>query len=225
VIRAINQRIPVEVQAFDMKFTAEMPTNLPRTGYPHVSIARLFVGKLVKEDYILYVDADTICGRDFTEEIGGYLNHSKLMHAVRDIGSDVPAMRKYFRKWGIDGSYYVNSGVLFMRNGKCLDEMLMKSMKWIRDHANWSEYRDQDALYFVFGKENIQLIPKDFNCFFCKRYRLTDVVFHHGKIIRVIGQIQDELDRLVNCTMNAEKCAGINDDLVRKLRDSATVVA
>jgi lipopolysaccharide biosynthesis glycosyltransferase len=216
VIQRINPELEFSLAAFDMALDRLLPHELPRSRYPPVTMARLFVAKLVTEDYILYVDCDTICGRDFSIEINQYLDPSKVLHAVRDIGIDIPFMRLYFRRMGIVGEDYMNSGILFMKNSAKLDQLLMQAVQWTHDNANTSEIPDQDSLYFAFGNENTGRLPKVFNCYFCRRDELTDVVFHHGKNIHVLKSVTSEFERLTDCRLDAQMCDGIDvDDVAR----------
>jgi lipopolysaccharide biosynthesis glycosyltransferase len=218
VIQRINPQLGFSLVTFDMALDRLLPHELARSRYPPVTMARLFVSKLVDEDYILYVDCNTICGRDFSEEINRYLNPFKVLHAVRDIGIDVPFMRSYFHRMGIVGADYMNSGILFMKNGPQLDQLLMRAVQWTHDNANTSEIPDQDSLYFAFGNTNTGKLPQEFNCYFCRRTQITDVVFHHGRNIRVLNSVISEFERLTNCRIDPQDCTAISRKIVARLQ-------
>jgi lipopolysaccharide biosynthesis glycosyltransferase len=202
VIQTINPTLRFCLDTFDMRFDDQIPHYLPNSPYPRIILARLFVAQIVTQDYILYLDSDTLCGRDFTVEIGPHLNPSKVLHAVQDIGNDVLWMRRYFRHRGIDGTLYINSGVLFMRNCKLLNILFMRALQWTHENSNVTRNPDQDSLYFIFGSEHMHLLPKNFNCYHCKRFNIEDANFHHGKQIHPLRQMREEFDELVDKAMN-----------------------
>jgi lipopolysaccharide biosynthesis glycosyltransferase len=204
-IQSINPSLPVVVHAFPMHFTSEIKRNMTVTHYGAnaadyyvyrwVMVARLFLPRLLTHELILYLDGDTICGRDFSLEIEEFLSPSKIIYGVIDIGTTLDYMRRYFAKYNFNLSRYMNTGVMFLRNGPLLREYFDKVIKWADENYAW--YPDQDGVNAVFPETLMELLPKKFNCHCCKRERLSMEVFHHGRFLRLWGVVEKELEDAV----------------------------
>jgi lipopolysaccharide biosynthesis glycosyltransferase len=217
VIRLVNPMLPVVVAPFDMRLTERIPASMEIGYYSWVMVARLFVTRLVNEDLIFYLDGDTICGRDFTEELQPHLLPPKLMYAALDIGLTLDYMIEYFKSMQFDLDHYINTGVMLMRNGPVLDTYLQRVILWANRHANVSRFPDQDGINIEFGAQNIGILPKTFNCHYCVRRGVRDVVIHHGKRLRVWRMVSARLTRLAQCRLNCAACAA-NREIEKAMR-------
>jgi lipopolysaccharide biosynthesis glycosyltransferase len=216
----MNPALPVVVAPFDMNLTERIPASMEIGYYSWVMVARLFMTRLVKEDLIFYLDGDTICGRDFTEEIQPHLVPRKLMYAALDIGLTLDYMIEYFKSMHFDLRHYINTGVMLLRNGPVLDRYLQRVILWANRHANVSKFPDQDGINVEFGAQNIGILPKTFNCHYCVRTRVDDVVIHHGKRLRVWRMVSTRLKQLAECRLNCGACVAkreIEDAMHRRL--------
>jgi hypothetical protein len=119
-----------------------------------------------------------------------------------------------------DLRHYINTGVMLLRNGPVLDRYLQRVILWANRHANVSRFPDQDGINVEFGAQNIGILPKTFNCHYCVRTRVGDVVIHHGKRLRVWRMVSTRLKQLAECRLNCGACAAkreIEDAMRRQL--------
>jgi lipopolysaccharide biosynthesis glycosyltransferase len=169
--------------------------------YRWVMVARLFLPQLLTHELFLYLDGDTLCGRDFLKEFETFLRPDKIAYGVIDIGTSIPYMRSYFTELGLDMTHYINTGVLFLRNNDNLRDYLNRTVQWVNDNYAW--YPDQDGINADFGPDVKELLPKKFNCHCCVRAKLNQEVFHHGRYLRLWKGVADDLEGKAKCVQTA----------------------
>lgn len=191
-INMMNPILPLEIEPFDMRFRDRIPQQ-NFGNYSWVVLPRLFATNFIKEDWILYLDCDVLCGRDFANELVQVMDWNHPLFGVLDIGTTIPFMQKYIISKGFNLSHYINSGVLLMKNGQELEYYLNRTIDYINTHHD-SRFPDQDGLNGGFGIDKIGLLPHDFNCHFCVRRKISQTIFLHGKTIgRFYGRMWGEL--------------------------------
>jgi lipopolysaccharide biosynthesis glycosyltransferase len=215
-VQSINPLLPIFVKSFPMHFTSSITRNMtvahqgtrPHDYYIYrwVMVTRLFLPQLLRHSFFLYLDADTLCGRDFLPEIEEFLGPDKLVYGVIDIGVMIPYMRRYFEVHQFDMRTYINTGVLLLRNNEALRMYLNRTIQWVNDNYAW--YPDQDGINAVFEPSTKMILPKKFNCHCCVRQHLNAEVFHHGRFLRLWAPMQRELEERV---LDFEKSGAAND--------------
>lgn len=113
-----------------------------KTKYTKMCYLRCYFTKLIKDDKILYVDADAIVIDDITELWNTELDDNVLA-GIHEGGE----WNKYLNTYGLDDTY-INSGVLLMDLKKIREEKLDDSMLYLLNH-NWYAFPDQDVINLV----------------------------------------------------------------------------
>ena len=110
--------------------------------YTNLSYLRCYFSKILKEDKILYIDADAIVVDDISELWNIDLKDSVLA-GTREPG----AWDSYLWTYGLDNNY-INSGVLLMDLKKIREENLDDSMIYLLNHNKYA-FPDQDVINLV----------------------------------------------------------------------------
>jgi len=139
--------------------------NFPRVNNTHVSIAtyyRLFISNYIEDslDTILYLDADTICSGDLTEDIKNLsekiLKEDILFAASSEVDPEISCKRL-----GMKQNKYFNAGVMLINFKKWkkenTGEKLLNIMKRKYDNILWW---DQDILNIHADGDYLELNPE-----------------------------------------------------------------
>jgi hypothetical protein len=208
-VRAANPRIQVRVLRMEK-------TNL--------ALECLFVARTVDSDFILYLDSDTVCGRDFVAEVQQHLAVVHVLYAVRDPESETWPVRKLMRWKQINVNFLVNPGVLLMRTDGPLQEMLEQTSYHIQRTVNSTKgIAVSEALYRGFNPEWMGILPKRFNCYGSNLAKLGDAVFHHGKGLAVAKELQVVFRKAVHrALLNMSAVKRANRTVMRGRRPEKT---
>ncbi|OHS93463.1 hypothetical protein TRFO_40270 [Tritrichomonas foetus] len=186
-LQTLNDRASIQLIRFNVSMLKSEFPNATTGSYPLIVLCRLLIPRFVFEQYILYLDSDVLCGRDFSLEIFDAINSKnqnsqRVLFGVRDIGTSLSKMRKYYKTMGFNIRNYINAGILFMKNSYILGKLLNQSIQYVNTHK--SRFSDQDAINYAFNKTYKGMLPHEFNCHFCRREKMNQVVFFHGRKIR-----------------------------------------
>lgn len=125
------------------------------TKYSKLSMCRLYFTKFIKEDKILYLDADTLIMGDLKELWKTDLKDNVLA-GVKEPGE----WDKHLWTKGLDGNY-INSGVLLMNLKAIREEELDESMIYLIN-KNKYEFPDQDVINLT-CRNRIEYISNEYN--------------------------------------------------------------
>ena len=112
------------------------------TQYSKLSYLRCYFSKVLKEDKILYLDADAIVV-DNIEDLWNVDLKDNVLAGIHEGGE----WDKHLWTYGLDDTY-INSGVLLMDLKKLRDERLDDAMIYLLNH-NYYAYPDQDVINLV----------------------------------------------------------------------------
>lgn len=110
------------------------------TQYSKLSYLRCCFSKILKEDKILYIDADAIVV-DNIEDLWNI--DFDVLAGVHEYGE----WNRHLNTYGLDDTY-INSGVLLMNLAKLRDEHLDDSMIYLLNHNKYA-FPDQDVINLV----------------------------------------------------------------------------
>lgn len=113
-----------------------------KTQYSKLSYVRCYFTKILKEDKIIYIDADAIIDGSI-EELWNIDLEDNVIAGVKEGGE----WDKHLNTTGLDGKY-INSGILVMDLKKIREEGLDDSMIYLLNHNQYS-YPDQDVINLV----------------------------------------------------------------------------
>ena len=112
------------------------------TQYSKLSYVRCYFSKLLKEDKILYIDADAIV-IDNIEELWNIDLKDNVLAGVKEPGE----WSRHLGTYDMDNNY-INTGVLLMDLKKIRDEKLDDSMIYLLNHNKYY-FPDQDVINLV----------------------------------------------------------------------------
>ena len=112
------------------------------TQYSKLSYLRCYFSKILKEDKILYVDADAIVV-DNIEELWNIELEDNVLAGIYEPGE----WNRHLWTYGLDNTY-INSGVLLMDLKKIREEHLDDSMIYLLNHNKYA-FPDQDTINLV----------------------------------------------------------------------------
>jgi len=112
------------------------------TKYTKSSYLRCYFTKVLKEDKILYIDADAIVV-DNIESLWNTDLEDNVLAGVHESGE----WNKHLNTYGLDDTY-INSGVLLMNLKKLKEEKLDDSMIYLLNHNKYL-FPDQDVINLV----------------------------------------------------------------------------
>jgi lipopolysaccharide biosynthesis glycosyltransferase len=169
--------------------------------------ARLLLASLVDAQWIVYLDSDTFILGDFIQMFQEYITPRKLIYATQDWAANIREFQRYVKKLKLSVRTYFNSGVLIMRNLPILAIRLAEAFDYINTHRTL--YQDQDALNSAFKPDEIFLLPKTFNCMYCRPITAEQAFVHHGKHVRLYDILFPQVDQIaVNpCRRRAARIA------------------
>lgn len=113
-----------------------------QTHYTKLTFVRCYLSKVLKEDKILYLDADTLVV-DNIEELWNIDMKDNVLIAIHEYGE----WNKHLNSYGLDDTY-INTGVLVMDLKKLRDERLDDSILWLLNNRRLI-FPDQDAINLV----------------------------------------------------------------------------
>ena len=112
------------------------------THYSKMSYVRCYFTKLLKDDKILYIDADTLVV-DNIEDLWNIDLEDNVIAGTHEPGE----WNKYLMTYGLD-DVYINSGVLLMDLKKIREEKLDDSMIYLLNYTKFA-FPDQDVINLV----------------------------------------------------------------------------
>lgn len=112
------------------------------TTYTKMSYLRCYFSKILKDNKILYIDADAIVV-DNIEELWNMDLGDDVLIGIKEPGE----WNKHLWTYGLDDNY-INSGMLVMDLKKLREERLDDSMLYLLNH-NWYAFPDQDVINLV----------------------------------------------------------------------------
>ena len=112
------------------------------TKYTKLCYLRCYFSKILKEDKVLYIDADAIVIDDISE-LWNIDLEDNVLAGVHESGE----WDKHLNTYGLNDTY-INSGVLLMDLKKIREEKLDDSMLYLLNH-NWYAFPDQDVINLV----------------------------------------------------------------------------
>jgi lipopolysaccharide biosynthesis glycosyltransferase len=168
------------------------------------AFARFMLPTLLPEAWIFYLDADTLCYRDFVSEARVFVERSPhaLVYGTLDEGVTNSRFRTILRKYGINPDTYIATGVLLMRNGARLRQMFADLLMCVQTRKYG--LLDQDCLNSVGDQSIMALLPNSFNCHWlegrpgalCTQENLSKVIIQHGVWLPWRAGLQRELDAM-----------------------------
>jgi hypothetical protein len=150
---------PFEVSKMWRKATGKDKQQLLNVG------ARLFLYRMLRDDYIYYVDCDTFWGKDFQPFLRNVFDFhpDHMIYAAQDSG--VPEYyRERISKLGLNPDRYFNGGMFVVRNVG-LEARIVEGLRWFdaQSGANWF---DQDTLNHAFpADDRYELSREQWNYF------------------------------------------------------------
>jgi hypothetical protein len=155
--------------------------------------ARLFLPWILSDDYIFYVDADTIWGRDFRPELRDLIaNHpSRKIFVSRDCSAIRPHVPRWFRFYlrthGGVFRCFGNSGVIIIRNKRSdWKSRVRRSIPIFNKYAGM--WPDQDVLNYMYRCREKKLLPTEWNnhkncldALHNHTHSLSDAIIHHQR--------------------------------------------
>lgn len=125
------------------------------TKYSKLSMSRLYFTKIIKEDKVLYLDADTLVLDDISELWNIKFNDNVLI-GTKESGE----WDKHLYTSGLNDKY-INSGVLLMNLKALREEELDESMLYLIN-SNRYEFPDQDVINLV-CRNRIGYVSNEYN--------------------------------------------------------------
>ena len=125
------------------------------TKYSKLSYMRCIFSKVLKEDKILYIDADAIV-IDNIEDLWNVDLEDNILAGVHERGE----WSAHLSTYDMDDNY-INSGVILMDLKKIRDEKLDDSMIYLLNH-NYYRFPDQDVINLVF-RNRIKYLSNVYN--------------------------------------------------------------
>lgn len=142
------------------------------TKYTKLSLIRCYFSKILKEDKILYIDADALVV-DNIEELWNIDLEGYVLAGVREEGE----WDKHLGIEGLNGKY-INSGVLLINLKKIKEEKLDDEMIYLLNKNKYA-YPDQDVINII-CKNKIKYIEPIYNS------AITTGIVDNAKIIHYI---------------------------------------
>jgi lipopolysaccharide biosynthesis glycosyltransferase len=169
--------------------------------------ARLLLATLVNTQWIAYLNSDTFILGDFIQIFQEYITPGVLLYASPDWGVTTRDFQHYVKKLNLSVQNYFNSGVLVMRNLPRLAIRLAEAFDFVNTHLTL--FQDQDALNSVFKPDEKYLLPKTFNCMYCRPVTAEQAFIHHGKHVPLYDLLIPEIDQIVmgRCRRRAARIA------------------
>lgn len=112
------------------------------TQYSKLSYLRCYFSKVLKENKILYIDADAIVVNNI-EDLWDIDLEDNVLAGIHEGGE----WNKHLWTYGLDDTY-INSGVLLMNLKKIKEERLDDSMLYLLNHNKYA-FPDQDVINLV----------------------------------------------------------------------------
>ncbi|MFA5407679.1 MAG: glycosyltransferase [Bacilli bacterium] len=125
------------------------------TKYSKLSMSRLYFTQILKEDKILYLDADTLVLDDISELWNTKFDDNVLI-GIHEGGE----WDRHLHTTGLD-SKYINSGVLLMNLKALREEELGESMLYLINNNKY-DFPDQDVINLV-CRNRIGYISNEYN--------------------------------------------------------------
>ena len=126
-----------------------------QTHYTKLTFARCYFTKVLKEDKILYLDADTLVV-DNIEELWNIDLKDNVLAAIHEPGR----WNRHLDTYGLDDTY-INTGVLLMDLKKMREERLDDAILWLINNR-YLQFPDQDAINLV-CRNRIVYLDKIYN--------------------------------------------------------------
>jgi lipopolysaccharide biosynthesis glycosyltransferase len=160
-------------------FTLERVRHLVRSKHvSHMAYARLFLAEFLPEtvERAVYVDTDIVFNRDVLRLSEWPLGNA-VLGAVPNGGAEESA--EHFRRLGVSGSTYFNSGVLVCDVGAWRRERVSeRALQFASTFRGQLSLWDQDLLNAVLVGAWCEL-PSAWNCWASRADRAHDIVLHY----------------------------------------------
>jgi hypothetical protein len=154
---------------------------------------RLFMHRLLPDDYLFYCDVDTIWGRDFRPDLKSLLaeHPGRLIYICWDCSMYTPRpstwMIPYILEKGHKKECFVNNGVYIQPNNKDDIEWRLRQAVAKFNTKGKMMWPDQDVMNYMYSCEEKELIPIEWNnqgiCLEVKighKPRLEEAIVHHS---------------------------------------------
>lgn len=141
------------------------------TPYSKLSFIRCYFSKLLKEDKILYIDADAIV-IDNIDDLWNTDFEDNVLVGVKEPGE----WNNHLNTYGLDDKY-INSGVLLMNLKKIREEKLDDSMIYLLNHNRYS-FPDQDVINLV-CRNRIKYVSNIYNSTETTGFRDDAKIIHY----------------------------------------------
>ena len=172
------------------------------TKYTKLSLIRCYFSKILKEDKILYIDADALIV-DNIEELWNIDLEGYVLAGVKEEGE----WDKHLGIEGLNGKY-INSGVLLINLKKIREEKLDDEMIYLLNKNKYA-YPDQDVINII-CKNKIKYIEPIYNS------AITTGIVDNAKIIHYIrdvkGWISGKFRSEIWYNYHIEMLGGVNMD-------------
>jgi hypothetical protein len=154
---------------------------------------RLFLPRLLNEEYIFFVDNDTLWGRDFRLELRALLvtRPGRPIYICRDCSGYRPDGPDWFKRYlasnGHQQKCFANAGSFIWRNNLSdIDQRFRRAVQVFNRYYN-SMWPDQDVLNHMYSCNEKELIPPVWNnhvgcleSILGRPFALDEAIIHHG---------------------------------------------
>ena len=141
------------------------------TQYSKLSFLRCYFSKILKEDKIIYIDADAIV-IDNIKELWDIDLEDNVLIGVHEGGE----WDRHLNTYGLNDTY-INSGVLVMDLKKIREEKLDESMIYLLNHNKYA-FPDQDVINLV-CRNRIKLVDNKYNSTETTGFRDDAKIIHY----------------------------------------------
>lgn len=142
-----------------------------KTRYTKMSFIRCYFSKVLKDDKILYIDADAIVVDDI-KELWNIDLQDNVLAGVHEPGE----WDKHLWTYGMNDTY-INSGVLLMDLKKIREEKLDDSMIYLLNHSKFA-FPDQDVINLV-CRNRIKYVDNRYNSTETTGFRDDAKIIHY----------------------------------------------
>lgn len=158
--------------------------NIPNWRGTKIANARIFFTSCVKDtDKLLYLDSDTVV----VNSLAGLSNYNETIHMVQD---SMP--KHYWQNLNVPLEKYCNSGVLWIDVNKWKEKDCDNKIRDILESNISHTYPDQDLLNLAL-KDDIELLPPEYNLFSTDAYFNPTLLYKYYKQVGIERYSKDEM--------------------------------
>jgi hypothetical protein len=160
----------VELIEFNMNWMENFSSSFRTNRYSIVVWSRIYLPEHVDCDFLIQLDSDMICLREFLNEllheIQKDIDSTKLLFRVQDEATISGVDKRvflYLKKYQVNLKYFINCGLMAMRICNDLTKELRKVINYYIEHPRISfQFQEQDALNQIFDINKKQILPRHF---------------------------------------------------------------